>query len=237
MLAILAALISCQEKVEKTEQPNVLLIICDDLNDSVEGMGGHPQAKTPNLTKLAEQGIRFTNAHSANPICGPSRASFLTGIYPHNSGLYGYEQNRNAWFRNPVLKNCKSIFEHFADNGYKIMGAGKLFHNNHNTINIFKNPEIDGDFGRSGFESFGPLSRVPVISPDEAKGTPGYAGWYHAAYPDGKPYRYVDESNRDLLPDEMSANYAIKQLGKDHGKSINRHRNLTCPGWMGKIIL
>jgi arylsulfatase A-like enzyme len=132
--------LSCQDRPDGVEQPNVLFIFCDDLNDSVEGFGGHPQARTPNLNELAGEGIRFTNAHSADPICGPSRASFLTGIYPHNSGLYGYNQNQNAWHNNPVLKNCKPIFEYFADQGYLILGAGKLFHNNHRTLRMDREP-------------------------------------------------------------------------------------------------
>ena len=45
-------------------QPNVLFIIVDDLNDSVDGFGGHPQARTPNIDRLAKQGIKFTNAQS-----------------------------------------------------------------------------------------------------------------------------------------------------------------------------
>ena len=72
---MIQGLVTAQE-----QRPNVLFIICDDLNDSLEGMGGHPQAKTPNLSRLAAEGIRFTNAHSAAPICGPSRASLWTGI-------------------------------------------------------------------------------------------------------------------------------------------------------------
>ncbi|MCP3696442.1 MAG: sulfatase-like hydrolase/transferase, partial [Planctomycetaceae bacterium] len=55
--------------------PNVLLIICDDLNDYIEGFGGHPQAQTPNMARLAHSGISFTQAHCNIPICGPSRAS------------------------------------------------------------------------------------------------------------------------------------------------------------------
>ena len=47
------------------QRPNVLFIICDDLNDSLEGMGGHPQAKTPNLSRLAAEGVRFTNGYVA----------------------------------------------------------------------------------------------------------------------------------------------------------------------------
>ena len=249
MLPFLVLFTSCQNQTEELEQPNVLLIICDDLNDSVEGMGGHAQAKTPNLTRLAEQGIRFTNAHSANPICGPSRASFWTGIYPHNSGLYGFNQNKNAWHNNPVLKNCKPIFEHFADQGYLVFGAGKLFHNNHNTQPLFQRPDSLGEFGPgmdygpyawtgkpvdnftfynemvahpdvcpefgvSAFTSFAPLSDVPAVPPDPENDRPGFSGWRLL----GGPMRYVNENDRDPLPDEMTANYAIEKLQQDHDK-------------------
>jgi len=249
LLVILSA-DSCQDQSKgEPDRPNVLLIICDDLNDSVEGMGGHPQARTPNLVNLAREGIRFTNAHSADPICGPSRASFLTGIYPHHSGLYGYNQNQNAWHHNPVLKNCKSIFEHFADHGYLIFGAGKLFHNNHHTRELFNRPDSVGDFGpgmeygpfawtgkvsdniyndlvahpdvprkfgNSGFTSFASYDDIPIVPPDPKNNIPGYSGWYLADYPDGKPYRYVSELDRDPLPDEMSADFAIEKLQQEH---------------------
>lgn len=70
------------------ENPNVLLIICDDLNDYIEGLGGHPQAQTPNITRLSKSGVSFTQAHCNSPICAPSRASLFTGVYPHHSGCY-----------------------------------------------------------------------------------------------------------------------------------------------------
>jgi arylsulfatase A-like enzyme len=149
---------------QQNKKPNVLFIICDDLNDSMEGMGGHPQAKTPNLSRLAGEGIRFSNAHSAAPICGPSRASLWTGIYPHHSGLYGHSQNQNRWHNNPVLKNCKPLFEHFADNGYPIFGAGKLFHDNHNTEPLFNRSDSLGTFGNG--QEYGPFA----YSGDMSKG-------------------------------------------------------------------
>ena len=145
-------------------RPNVLFIICDDLNDSVEGMGGHPQAKTPNLSRLAAEGIRFTNAHSAAPVCGPSRASLWTGIYPHHSGLYGYSQDRNRWHNNPTLKHSKPFCEHFADNEYRIYGAGKLFHENHNTEPLFNRSDGLGTFGNGS--EYGPFA----YSGDMSKG-------------------------------------------------------------------
>jgi len=65
---------------------NVIIIISDDLNDSVEGMGGHAQAQTPNIDRLIDMGVQFTNAHANAPICGPSRASLWTGMYPSKTG-------------------------------------------------------------------------------------------------------------------------------------------------------
>jgi arylsulfatase A-like enzyme len=248
---LMLGFLSCADQSGEPDKPNVLLIFCDDLNDSVEGFGGHPQAKTPSLDKLARQGIRFTNAHSAAPICGPSRASFLTGIYPHHSGLFGYNQNKNAWNHNPVLKNCKTIFEHFSEQGYAVYATGKLFHHNAPVISFLNNPEVDGgfgvdleygpfawngvtsdnmysevvahpdipaDFGKSGFTSFASLDQVPVTNPDPEKGIPGYNGWYLVDYPNGKPFRYVSENDRDPMPDEMSAKYAIEKLQMEHKK-------------------
>ena len=70
------------------EKPNVLFIAIDDLNDWVGCLGGHPQAFTPNIDRLATNGLLFTNAHCQAPICGPSRASIMTGLYPFQSGNY-----------------------------------------------------------------------------------------------------------------------------------------------------
>ena len=64
------------------EKPNVLMIVLDDLNDYVGVLDGHPQAKTPNIDRLANEGVLFTNAHANVPVCQPSRASFMTGISP-----------------------------------------------------------------------------------------------------------------------------------------------------------
>ena len=70
------------------EHPNVLMICVDDLNDWVGFLGGHPQAKTPNMDALASKGINFTNAHCTAPGCSPSRNALLFGVEPHKSGLY-----------------------------------------------------------------------------------------------------------------------------------------------------
>ena len=164
ILGLMSIALSCGGQPDAGDRPNVLVIVCDDLNDSMEGLGGHPQAQTPNLSRLAAEGIKFSNAHSAAPICGPSRASLWTGIYPHHSGLYGHSQDRNQWHNNPVLKNCKPLFQHFADEGYRIFGAGKLFHNNHNTVPLFHRSDSLGVFGNG--QEYGPFA----FSGDMSKG-------------------------------------------------------------------
>ena len=59
-------------------KPNVLFIVVDDLNDWVGAMGGHPQARTPNMDRLAARGMLFSNAHVQSPLCNSSRISVMT---------------------------------------------------------------------------------------------------------------------------------------------------------------
>lgn len=100
-------------------KPNILFLFSDQHNARCLSCEGHPDVKTPNLDKLASQGIRFTNAYTNNPICTPSRMSFLSGLYPSTHGYYGlYGQAPND--------NITSIFKHFKDNGYRTGALGKL---------------------------------------------------------------------------------------------------------------
>jgi len=70
-----------------SEQPNFLFILVDDMGWQDLSCYGNKVFETPNLDKLAEQGMRFTNAYAACPICGPSRAAIMTGRYPSTSGF------------------------------------------------------------------------------------------------------------------------------------------------------
>ena len=239
---------SCSQQKEKEaesdQKPNVLFIISDDLNDAFGGLGGYPQAATPNLDKLARQSVSFTNAHSNNPVCAPSRASVFTGLYPHTTGYYGYAQDKNKWYNNPVLKQATPMFEHFNRNGYNAYGTGKLFH--HAYQEMFQradgfdghshtpkdvgpfafngkekaaHPSADPALGSGGkwpeFMSYAPLSDIPEVLPDESRNAPGYKGWVNR---DGSPFQYTDEDNRDLMSDEKHARWATNLLQQSHDK-------------------
>jgi choline-sulfatase len=110
------------------EKPNVLFIAVDDLNDWVGPLKGHPQVKTPNFDRLAAMGVTFTNAHCQITLCNSSRTSLLTGRRPTTTGIYGLA----PWFRNvPALADLKALPQHFRENGYHTLAAGKIFHGNY----------------------------------------------------------------------------------------------------------
>lgn len=109
-------------------KPNVLFILADDLRDYPAWMGGHPQAVTPNMDRLAAMGMRFTNAHCNYALCNPSRTSLLTGLQPASSGIYGNEQD---WRRSVQIEGKPTLPEHFQEMGFITAAAGKIFHANH----------------------------------------------------------------------------------------------------------
>ncbi|MEZ5038473.1 MAG: sulfatase [Saprospiraceae bacterium] len=110
------------------EKPNVLFIAIDDLNDWLGCMKGHPNAKTPNIDRLAARGTLFLNAHCQAPICGPSRASIMTGLRPSTTGIYGQINDEKIRLADTSLADIVFLPQYFGQQGYKTMGKGKLFH-------------------------------------------------------------------------------------------------------------
>ncbi len=105
-------------------RPDVLLIMVDDLNAMIEPLGDR-QAITPNLTRLANQGMVFTNAQSIAPQCNAIRTAALFGVLPSTSGVYN---NGQDWRAMPMFADKPSLPRHFRDSGYLTFGAGKIFH-------------------------------------------------------------------------------------------------------------
>lgn len=72
------------------QRPNIVIILCDDLGYGDLGIHGHPHIQTPNIDRLANEGIRFTNFYSTAPVCSPSRVGLLTGRSPNRAGVYDW---------------------------------------------------------------------------------------------------------------------------------------------------
>jgi arylsulfatase A-like enzyme len=122
ILALLLALFMPGLTANSTK-PNVLMIIADDMNDWVSCLGGYSGVITPNLDRLAERGLLFTNAHVAAPVCNPSRVAMITGRSPGSTGIYA---NNVIWHE--AMPGVTSIPQHFKANGYYVAGGGKVLH-------------------------------------------------------------------------------------------------------------
>ncbi|MEM9021501.1 MAG: sulfatase [Planctomycetota bacterium] len=169
------------------DRPDVLLIAIDDLNDWVGCLGGHPDAKTPHIDRLAARGTLFTNAHCQSPVCNPSRASMMTSLYPETTGIYFLNPPIASA---PVAQDATPLTVRFSQDGYLVRGAGKLYHNRENTQYI---SEYAGAFG-----GFGPIPSKK-LSP-----FPGHPLWDWGVYPE----------RDEQMPDHKIASWATAQLGE-----------------------
>jgi len=105
-------------------RPNVLFIAVDDLNHWVGHLDGHPGTLTPNIDELASEGVSFSRAYAAAPLCNPSRVSLLTGVMPSRSGVYGNFEKLEVH-----LPDAITLPQYFRSQGYQVKGSGKIFHN------------------------------------------------------------------------------------------------------------
>ena len=104
-------------------KPNVLFVVCDDLNTHVSTSGYEP-ILTPNLAGFAKESMTFNRAFCQYPVCGPSRASFLSGLYPQASRVLN-----NTLDIRTTRPGTISMPQFFKENGYWTAGVGKVFHN------------------------------------------------------------------------------------------------------------
>jgi arylsulfatase A-like enzyme len=204
-------------------RPNVVLIVCDDLNDYITGIPGeqgHPQSITPHIERLARSGVAFRRAYSNNPVCAPSRSSFLTGIYPHNSGNLFW----GKWWENRILNNSRTLMEHFRANGYHVVGTGKLMHHHKRDVwsefihkadygpvaydgkNRVAHPGVPKPFGDIGAidGSFGSFESSTYLTDDDPD-----TGWIYGSW-DGPPQPF--DPATDPTPDERNAAWAAERI-------------------------
>ncbi|WP_204344046.1 sulfatase [Psychroserpens algicola] len=193
----------------ENEKPNVLFISVDDLNNWISPIDNFSNVITPNFERLAKMGVTFTNAHVQAPLCGPSRASVMTGLRPSTTGIYGMTpDNKIRRNGNPATKDITFLPEYFEENGYHTMGIGKLFHVH----------APDSMFNESGgrVKGFGPHPKKRFVWDGRGNGIKGIHGRTNTdwgAFPE----------QDSLMPDHASANWAIERL----------HRNYDRPFFLG----
>lgn len=191
MLSFLTALGVCTASFAQDARPNVLLIAVDDLNDWVGALGGHPQAMTPNMDRLAGMSTNFVNAHCQAPVCNPSRTSLMTSRYPSSTGVYFLNPEIH---QSPLADQAETLPMRFAREGYEVFAAGKLFHAGDNEKYF---PTFAGNFG-----GFGPRPEEKISQPH------GHPLWDWGAFPD----------NTQDMPDNKIADWAVEQLAKEYDK-------------------
>lgn len=193
-----------EQKAEtEQKQPNVLFIAVDDLNTWLGCLNDYSNTKTPNMDKLAAEGVLFSNAHCQAPLCGPSRASIMSGLRPSTTGIYGMISDNKVRSENPATKDIIFLPEYFRNNGYHTMGIGKLFHIH----------APDGIFDESGgrVKGFGPLPEKRLVW--DGFGTSDRKR-YGRTSTDWGPYPEVDS----LMPDHQSVDWAIERLNRKYDK-------------------
>jgi len=191
ILAVITALLQFTSLTLAADapRPNVLFIAVDDLNDWVGCLGGHPQAKTPNIDALAARGVNFTRAYCASPVCNPSRTALMLGLRSSTTGVYSNNIDRRD---SPVAMSVVPLNTHFHQQGYYVAGAGKIYHG-------------DGDqFGE--WDDYA-KARGGDLAP--AAGASGGVGGIRFA-----PIDAPDEN----MPDYNTVSYCIEQLGRKHDK-------------------
>lgn len=134
-ILLLLIILPASTSVEKTSKLNVLFIIADDLNCAI-GAYGDSLVKTPNLDKLAKEGVLFGNAHVQYPLCGPSRVSLMTGLYPDQT-----KSKKLRLYVRQTIPDVITIGQKFRAENYHSVRVGKIYH--------YHNPR---DIGKAGHD-------------------------------------------------------------------------------------
>ena len=221
LVVVLAAFAVPDCAYADSNKPNVLLIISDDLNTALSGMG-HPECNTPNLDEFGNSGVTFTRAFCQFPLCGPSRASIMSGQYPLVNGVMGNGGN--------VDPNRVTLPRHFANHGYWTARVSKIYHMGIPVDIVEGNPgrdhvrSWDETHNITALEALTPGKAEDFLNPDTVAQFPAERRKWLAAQAGGEPYRFskvaraqyasieVEEKNEHLLADRMAADTAIELL-------------------------
>ena len=191
-----------------TPQPNVILLMADDLGWGDTGYNGHPKIKTPHLDQMASDGIRFDRFYSASAVCSPTRASCVTGRNPFRTGVF--------YANDGILRTEEvTVYEVLKEQGYSTGHFGKWH------LGTFTNDKKDGNRGGSRFPQlfnlpsqhgvdlyFATESKVPTCDPmKQPENQSSKAPWdYLKPGEPFKPYGTAYWSNRSGKNDKVTDN-------------------------------
>ena len=189
--------------VDTPKQPNVLLILVDDLRPAI-GAYGDPLAITPNLDKLAANSLLFEQAYANQAVCGPSRYNLLFGSRSTSSGIYGFGQA----FRDP-FPDAVSLPQYFKQHGYHTESMGKVFHVGHGTYgdtaswSVPHHGDLVIEYVDSASKKNGFTREEALFSNQSAQGLPRGLAWESPdvaddAYADGRTAARAVDRLRDL---------------------------------------
>lgn len=199
--------------ISQGERPNILFIIIDDHPANMVSVLDESKVQTPNLERLAERGTWFTRAYNAAPACAPSRAAFITGVHPSNSGVYN---NPHGWRRNDSpIAQAESLHGLFLRNGYLTAGFGKIDHTpwQWDTLEDFSPGYRIGHRNDPTVESFTDAQLAEFIIPETLRvPMPNRLSTRFGALPDDWDR---DDPNK-MQEDTQHANRAIAFLEEDH---------------------
>ena len=144
-----------------TEPMNLLIVMADEHSAKCVGSYGHPLVKTPNIDRLARNGVRFTNAYTTSPICMPARAAFATGLYPHQTG---YWCNASPYDGHPTTWGHR-----LQDAGVPVLSIGKLHYRDRHVSAGFDEQRIPMHAEKGVGDVFGAVRQVNPLP--ERKGS------------------------------------------------------------------
>ena len=224
-ISIAVLLSSCQTKATHEvpakgksalagEKPNVIMFVTDDLNDWV-GPLEYNQVKTPNMDRLADEGVVFTNAHAPGVFCAPSRTAIWTGLQASTTGCY---ENEIFRYDHPDIATLQMAFK---AGGYNTYGAGKLYHHRGGYVDL---RDWDEYFSRSqemrdmAWEMNGyHMTDVPLPDPYP------YSPYYTKTDRGGGPALHLEwgpiaNEKEDDMVDAMRTNWMVDVLKREHDR-------------------
>jgi len=216
LLGFVFTLVHAQSNSDKqlNSQPNVIFFSVDDMNDWA-GPLGYNQVITPNMDRLANSGITFTNAHAPGVYCAPSRTAILTGMQASTTGFY---ENEIFHYDRPDLESLQMAFNNA---GYNAYGAGKIFHHRSGYVDLrgweeyfTRSQEVkDMAYEINSYH----MSDVPLPDPYP------YSPYYRNTERTGSSALHLEwgpipNEKEDEMTDAMRTNWMIDVLKRKHDK-------------------